>query len=112
MRSKKIKKNSNKFFKDLKESLEEVLDYKKDKLKLSSKFIELPEPPTKYKPKEIKNIRETKNYSQGIFARILNVSTKTVQSWETGARKPSQSALRLIEIIDKGIYAPQIHKRR
>ncbi len=88
------------------------MDYQKGKIKLSSKFIEIPEPPAKYKAKDIKSLREHKNYSQSIFAKILNVSPKTVQSWESGARKPSQAALRLIEIIDKGIYDPQIYKRK
>src|SRR3990167_1381141 len=107
----KSKKNKNKFFDDLKEGLQEVLDYKKGKIKLSSEYIEIPEPPAKYKAKEIKNLRERKNYSQGIFAKILNVSPRTLQSWESGVRKPSQPALRLIEIIDKGIYNPQISKK-
>jgi DNA-binding transcriptional regulator YiaG len=33
--------------------------------------------------------------SQAVFAQVLNVSTKTVQSWVQGQRKPSQAALRL-----------------
>jgi DNA-binding XRE family transcriptional regulator len=37
--------------------------------------------------------------SQAVFARLLNVSTKTVQSWEQGDRKPSQAALRLIQVF-------------
>jgi putative transcriptional regulator len=109
MKSKKLKNDT--FFEELKEGLQEILDYKKGKIKLSSESIVLPEPPSKYKAKEIRNIRERKNYSQGIFAKILNVSPKTIQSWESGIRNPSQSALRLIEIIDKGIYDPQISKK-
>jgi transcriptional regulator with XRE-family HTH domain len=37
--------------------------------------------------------------SQSAFARLLNVSTKTVQSWEQGTRKPSQATLRLIQVL-------------
>lgn len=51
-------------------------------------------------------MRETRHYSQGLFARILNVSIKTVQSWESRKRTPSHSALRLLEIIDRDIYKP------
>ena len=58
MKSNKIKKN--KFFEDLKEGLLEILDYQKGKIKLSSEFIELPEPPSKYKSKKIKTIKENK----------------------------------------------------
>lgn len=101
----------NKFYKDLKDSLEEVVAYKKGKLKLRSEFIEIPAPPEEYGAKDIKNIRESSNYSQGVFAKVLNVSVKTVQSWESGQRVPSHATLRLLEIVDKGIYRPQIIKR-
>lgn len=101
----------NKFFEDLKTGLEEVIAYKKGKLDLRSELIEIPEPPAQYKAKQIKEIREQNRYSQGIFAKILNVSIKTVQSWESGQRVPSHAALRLLEIVDKGIYRPEIYKK-
>ena len=37
--------------------------------------------------------------SQAFFAHLLNVSTKTIQSWEQGQRRPSQAALRLIQVF-------------
>ena len=101
----------SKLFKGLKLGLEEAIAHNKGKLDLRSEVIEIPEPPAQYRSKEIKKMREINSYSQGIFAKILNVSVKTVQSWESGQRHPSHAALRLLEIIDKGIY-PQIHKRR
>ena len=73
--------------------------------------MELPEPPTEYKAKEIKKLRERKRYSQGYFAKILGVSLRTLQSWEAGKRHPAPSALRLLEIVDQGIY-PQISKTK
>ena len=96
----------SKFFKDLKESLEDVVAHKKGKLTLRSESIEIPTPPKKYKAKDVKRIRESGRYSQGVFAKILNVSIKTVQSWESGERVPSHIALRLLEIVDKAIYRP------
>ena len=39
--------------------------------------------------------------SQPVFARVLNVSAKTVQSWEQGVRTPQRGDLRLIQIIEK-----------
>ena len=101
----------SKFFKDLKKGLEEAVAYKQGKTKLRSKVVEIVEPPAEYKAKEIKIIRENGNYSQSVFAKILNVSIKTVQSWESGQRVPSHAALRLLEIVDKGIYPPQSHRR-
>ena len=102
----------NKFFEGLKKGLEEVLEHKRGKLDLRSHTIEVPEAPEEYKPKQIKKIREENRYSQGVFAKVLNVSVKTVQSWESGKRAPSHAALRLLEIVKKGIYAPTISKSR
>lgn len=98
----------NTFSEKVKKGLEEILEFEKGKKTLRTRFIDLPEPPIEYSAKDIKKIREKGRYSQGIFALILNVSVRTVQSWETGSRVPSHSALRLLEIIDKGIYRPRI----
>jgi putative transcriptional regulator len=49
--------------------------------------------------RDIARLRERCKMSQFVFASVLNVSVKTVQSWEQGDRKPSQAALRLLEII-------------
>lgn len=95
-----------KFYKDLKASLEEAVEYRKGKIKLTSELIEVPEPPAEYRAREIKKIREKRKYSQSFFAKVLNVSVRTVQSWESGKRNPSHAALRLLEIIDKNLYHP------
>lgn len=99
-----------KLFKDLKKGLKEIIAHKEGKITLKSELIEIPEPPKEYGPKKIKNIRHKWNYSQGIFAKVLNVSLKTVQAWESGDRNPNHAALRLLEIIDQGIYHPLIRK--
>jgi DNA-binding transcriptional regulator YiaG len=39
--------------------------------------------------------------SQSVFAAMLNVSTKLVQSWEQGARMPNRGELRLIKILTR-----------
>jgi DNA-binding transcriptional regulator YiaG len=48
---------------------------------------------------ELAKLRLTNGMSQAGFAQVLNVSTKTVQSWEQGQRKPSQAALRLTQVF-------------
>lgn len=101
----------SKFFKELKEGLEEALAYSEGMVTLKSEFIEIPEPPKEYRATDIKKIRKSGHYSQGIFAKILNVSIRTVQAWEAGVRVPSHAALHLLEIIDKGFYRPQISKK-
>jgi putative transcriptional regulator len=99
------------FFEDLKEGLEEAVAHERGKQTLRSHVVEIPEKPVVYTGEEIKRIRSSGHYSQSIFALILNVSVKTVQAWESGVRIPSHAALRLLEIIDKGIYRPRIRAR-
>lgn len=100
----------SKLFKGLKKGLEEALAFSEEKITLKSELIEIPEPPSDYNANDIKKIRKKSHYSQGIFAKVLNVSIKTVQSWEAGTRVPSHAALRLLEVVDKGFYRPQIAK--
>lgn len=96
------------FYKELKDGLEEALAYSKGKITLKSESIEIPDPPREYNAGDIKRIRKSASYSQGVFAKVLNVSVKTVQSWESGVRSPSHATLRLLEIVDKGFYRPRI----
>lgn len=100
----------SKLFKGLKKGLKESLAHAEGKITLKSEIIDIPEPPAEYSAEDIKRIREQNHYSQGIFAKVLNVSIKTVQSWESGARVPSHAALRLLEVVDKGFYRPRIAK--
>jgi putative transcriptional regulator len=102
---------SKKLFKDLKAAMEDVVAHQRGELELESRTFIIPEPPAEYKPRQIKKIREVNHYTQSTFAKVLNVSVKTVQSWESGLRVPSHAALRLLEIVDKGIYNPPIIHR-
>ena len=52
-------------------------------------------------PAAIKQLRETNKVSQPVFARYLNTSEITVEKWETGAKKPSGAALKLLSIVQK-----------
>jgi putative transcriptional regulator len=69
-------------------------DYKEKK-------ILAPPPPKPRSSASIVRLRHRLNYSQAMFARLLNVSTKTVQAWEQGTRKPSDAALKLLAIAEK-----------
>lgn len=57
--------------------------------------------PPPIKPREIKKIRESQHVSQPVFARYLNTSESTVEKWETGAKRPSGMALKLLAIVQK-----------
>ncbi len=57
--------------------------------------------PVKIKPAQIKKLREANNVSQPVFARYLNTSESTVEKWETGAKRPSGMALKLLAVVQK-----------
>lgn len=57
--------------------------------------------PSEIAPAQIKQLREANNVSQPVFARYLNTSESTVEKWETGAKRPSGMALKLLTIIQK-----------
>lgn len=57
--------------------------------------------PTLFAPQQIKQIRESNHVSQPVFARYLNTSESTVEKWETGAKRPSGMALKLLSIVQK-----------
>jgi putative transcriptional regulator len=57
--------------------------------------------PPKIKPSQIKQLRERNRVSQPVFARYLNTSESTVKQWETGAKKPSGLALKLLAVVQK-----------
>jgi putative transcriptional regulator len=60
-----------------------------------------PVAPDVLEPQQIKALRESNHVSQPVFARYLNTSESTVEKWETGAKRPSGMALKLLSIIQK-----------
>ncbi len=54
-----------------------------------------------FTPKGIQKLREANKVSQPVFARYLNISESTVEKWETGAKRPSGMALKLLSIVQK-----------
>ncbi len=51
--------------------------------------------------KQIANSIYGLNVSQPVFAELLYVTKATASKWEQGLRKPSGSALRLLEIAER-----------
>jgi putative transcriptional regulator len=57
--------------------------------------------PAAFTPGDIRQLREANNVSQPVFARYLNTSESTVEKWETGAKRPSRMACKLLAIVQK-----------
>jgi putative transcriptional regulator len=84
-------------FDQIKAGLEDSIAHSKGKLSLVT--TELPAPPPPARPYDVVRLRKRFRMSQAVFAAVMNVSAKTVQSWEQGARGPSDAALRMLQII-------------
>ncbi len=91
-------------FDQLKESLQDARAFEKGKA-VDLRVAEIPRPPEHMPPRQIREIRNSLNASQPLFARLLNVSPKAVQSWEQGLRRPRAAALKLLMIARRN---PQV----
>jgi putative transcriptional regulator len=67
-------------FSRLQSGLEEGIQFTRGALNLRTTLV--PVRPPKFLPKDVIRLRKRINISQVLFARMLNVSAKTVQSWE------------------------------
>jgi putative transcriptional regulator len=83
----------------IRKGLEEAIRHARGEITLKTTVVEIPDPPPKISPEELTKLRLANRMSQEVFARVLNVPTRTVQGWEAGTRKPSQAALRLIQVF-------------
>jgi putative transcriptional regulator len=98
---KKKTREKNSAFSKISAGLEDAMAYHRGEQVLTVRDIELPPRPRLIKASEVLALRRTMGVSQAVFARLLNVSARTVQSWEVGARQPSDAALRLLHIAKK-----------
>jgi putative transcriptional regulator len=57
--------------------------------------------PPVLEPCQIKKLRKRLKVSQPVFARYLSTSESTIEKWESGAKKPSGMALKLLWVVDK-----------
>ena len=64
------------------------------------------EPVPDYDADRIKTLRARQAISQAVLASLLNISPSTVRQWESGAKHPSGSSLKLLHLIErKGLEA-------
>lgn len=73
----------------------------KSGIRLDLRAAEIPPRPKPMKPADIRALRESLNASQTLFARLLNVSSNAVESWEQGLREPRQATLKLLHVARK-----------
>jgi len=84
-------------------SLQQAIDFQNgDKTKCRVKMVEKPElePLAEYPKEKIREIRQKNNFTQKYFAELLGVSSKSVEAWEEGKRKPTGTAIRLFQLME------------
>lgn len=92
------KKVTNKNFKELLiKSAKQAGDHAEGKITLKKNIV-IKEAP-QFTAKDIKNLRSKINFSQAMFAKLINVQPKTVQSWEGGNNLPNKTASRLLQLF-------------
>lgn len=92
----------------IRKGLEEAVAHSKGEITLRTTTVELPDPPPAVEAGDVIRLRRENQMSRAVFGRLLNVSPKTIESWEQGVRRPSQAALRLIQVLREnpsGLYS-------
>ncbi len=91
-------------FKELKEGLEEALGHARGEPTPGTREMKRTlHAPTPRSPASIKRLRVSLGKTQDVFAQLLGVSKKTVESWEAGTKKPNGSVLRLFQIMERDV---------
>jgi len=75
------------------EGIKEIKRFKKGEIKLNACTLNEPSP--------AKTIRKKLKLSQSSFASLMGVSTRTIQDWEQGRRKPQGPAKSLLRIAEQ-----------
>jgi putative transcriptional regulator len=89
-------------FDELRQSFSEVLQFVRgERTDLRTTRRLLPPGPEPMQAEDIVALRHKLKLSQAVFARLLNVSKKTLEAWEYGARTPGDAALKLLRIVQK-----------
>ena len=84
-------------FEKLKSGLEDAVEFHRGNRKLTVRDVS-PASPPQLKSKDVIALRAQLKVSQAALARLLNVSPRTVQAWESDARRPSDAALKLLHV--------------
>lgn len=86
-------------FERLKQGLEDGIAHVAGTMTLRT--VEVPEAAPEIDGATVAALRNQAAMSQAVFASLLNVSTKTLQSWEQGVRQPSEASRRLLQVFSE-----------
>lgn len=106
------KKHRPPFAERLIQALGDGIRHNRGEITLRTTELEIPEPPPAYRAADVLRVRQQLHMSQPIFAALLHVSVKTIQSWEQGERNPSHAAARLLQTIEQPDMLPAFLARQ
>jgi len=94
---------------DLIEAMQEALDHSEGKIELKTSHFSLTPDCETISVDDIRETRKKLGVSQSVFAVVLGVSKKTVESWEAGRYIPDGAARRLIFMLLADPTLPEKH---
>lgn len=93
-------------YESIMQGLNEAVEYEKGNIKAkTAKFSVAPLPDIE--STDVKNIRLSLNMTQVVFAEVIGVSVKTVESWESGTNTPSGIARRMLSLLKSDPLLPE-----
>jgi putative transcriptional regulator len=81
--------------------LNEIIQHLDGKIKLKTYVVSSPAPAPAFTKADVHAIRDRLKASEISFAQLLNVPIGTVRLWESGKRRPSGAAARLLQIYSE-----------
>ena len=87
-------------FSELREGFAALGEARQAKRTLRTHSVEF-KPVPDISPKELIQLRETRNLSRGLFARYLRTNPRTLENWEQGRAKPNAQAALLISLVER-----------
>jgi len=89
------------------EAMQELVDHSAGRIDLRTSHISISPVRDTISAEEIKSIRKELGMSQSIFATVIGVSKRTVESWENGRYSPDGAARRLLSVIQQDPGFPE-----
>lgn len=96
-------------FESIMTGLNDAVDYEKGEGKARTVKLTVAPVPD-FSAEEIKALRHTLKMTQGTFAALMGVSSKTVEAWETGTNIPLGTARRTLGLLKSDNSIPTKYK--
>lgn len=95
-----LPKKISPFARDIATGLLEAIEHAKGARNTRVSKVAIPDPPPVYTKKRVVALRKRMGLTQIQFAKLMNVSVKSIEGWERGARRPSGPSQRLLHVTE------------